>query len=489
MMRTANQTQRTYRKRNGNGSTPTGANVVGPRRAVVYVRISKHRDNETSTESQERICRDWCARHGIEVVAVFVDSGESAFANKAPRAEFKRALDMVRTHAANTMVVYKLDRFMRDASTAVRVRDDVHTWNGSLVSATEGIDTADRSNPVSGIVFMILAQLAEMESQTKSDRIRDWHHGNIHREDGALPPGGPRPYGYERARNTNDDPTLVVCEDEARTIHDAARMILNGMGLKGVAAELSTHGDKRFTRTGLKHILTSETTAGYRYDGTTHYKGNWTPILDDATWQLLCQTLNDPERLTAGPRGERRHLLSGMMHCGTCGNVMRMRTHYKGPRYGCTAAKCYNSIAVTQADAAVTDFVFASLDAGTWDALRHSGRGFDPAVVDGYKARLRKLTAMYAAGAMEDDEYETGREVINDQLRKAQETEYMELPDIADVRADWDRTHDDGTPIVDVDGKRLVISACLAHMRIGRMMVGAWSRGMAAHERIAMMPK
>ena len=151
---------------------------------------------------------------------------------------------------------------------------------------------------------------------------------------------------------------------------------------------------------------------------------------------------------------------------------MRMRTHDAGPRYQCAAKGCYNGISAAQADEAIRDFIFTTLDRDAWNALRHSGRGYDPSVIDDYKNRLRKITNLYAAGDMDDDEYESGRAVINEQLRKAQESEYVDLPDIDDVRKDWDDR-------LSLDGKRLVINAWIA-----RMEIAPWVRGIEPHERI-----
>ncbi|HEX4530830.1 MAG TPA: recombinase family protein, partial [Acidimicrobiia bacterium] len=54
--------------------TPTA-----PRRAVGYVRISKDRDDETSTTTQEQRIRAYCTAHGIDLVDVIVEPGRSGY--------------------------------------------------------------------------------------------------------------------------------------------------------------------------------------------------------------------------------------------------------------------------------------------------------------------------------------------------------------------------------------------------------------------------
>jgi DNA invertase Pin-like site-specific DNA recombinase len=47
--------------------------------ALIYVRVSyAEQTKNTSLESQEIACRDWCRENNLAVNSVFVESGESA---------------------------------------------------------------------------------------------------------------------------------------------------------------------------------------------------------------------------------------------------------------------------------------------------------------------------------------------------------------------------------------------------------------------------
>lgn len=85
-------------------------------RAVIYLRVStEDQTRGMSLESQESICRAYCDREQITVDRVFVDRGVSAKTDL--RAEFQAMISHCRaskgrvTHA----VIYKLDRFSREA--------------------------------------------------------------------------------------------------------------------------------------------------------------------------------------------------------------------------------------------------------------------------------------------------------------------------------------------------------------------------------------
>lgn len=469
---TGNMRQRHYRQRTS--GAPTGAALTGPRTAVIYVRISKDRENETSTASQAKACEAWCTMHGIRVAATFVDAGESAFRGKSPRPEFAKALSMLRTRNANTLVVWKLDRFMRNATTAMQVRDEIHGWGGSISSVTEALDTADASNLANQLIFPLLATLAEMESATKSDRGKAWHETRM--DDGtgrALPPTGRAGYGYVKDEHGN----LVIVPEHAAVIREAAQAMLDGVGLKTHTDKLNRSGaaGRTFSIGGLKHVLTSETTAGLRYDGHKHVVGNWEPILDRETWDAVCRTLMDPNRKTTPDVQRRAHLLTGIIMC-ECGSPMRIHLHHKGTRYVCKAVGCKIGIAEHIADGAITAYLMENVHGPAWEAMRMAGRGFDPAVIDDTKRKLKMVTKLYVDGRMDDDEYQEARAELDARLEIAQTSEYVELPAISSLKDGWQD--------LDVETKQLIIRGVFHAITVKRA-----EDGMPSVDRIHTVPK
>ena len=79
------------------------------------MRISKNRDGETSTETQEQRVRAYCAAHGWSVVDVVIEPGRSAYkSSRSTRPGFRNAMNLIRSGAADVLVVWKLDRAGRD---------------------------------------------------------------------------------------------------------------------------------------------------------------------------------------------------------------------------------------------------------------------------------------------------------------------------------------------------------------------------------------
>ena len=81
--------------------------------ACLYLRYSSSNQTEQSIEGQMRVCRDFCDRHHIRVVEVYIDRATSASKNLEKRVNF---LKMIRDSEKGTfqaVIVYKLDRFAR----------------------------------------------------------------------------------------------------------------------------------------------------------------------------------------------------------------------------------------------------------------------------------------------------------------------------------------------------------------------------------------
>jgi DNA integrity scanning protein DisA with diadenylate cyclase activity len=84
-------------------------------RAGIYVRISRDRTTEVSTEVQEKEARDLCDKRGWEVVEVYTDAGRSAFKRDTPRPAFDRLLTDVESGRVDRVVAHfgSLPKIMR----------------------------------------------------------------------------------------------------------------------------------------------------------------------------------------------------------------------------------------------------------------------------------------------------------------------------------------------------------------------------------------
>src|SRR3989344_7108230 len=108
---------------------------------VIYCRVSSQEQvSGTSLAMQERVCREYAVREHIDVVACYVEEGESA--KTTQRTEFQKALLFCsdKKHPVDYFIVHKLDRFARDLGGHTATQIVLKRYGTKLRSASEQID-------------------------------------------------------------------------------------------------------------------------------------------------------------------------------------------------------------------------------------------------------------------------------------------------------------------------------------------------------------
>lgn len=426
----------------------------------LYARISKSRANETSIETQVANMTAEAEARGWTIVGTSYETGQSAFKGKAPRAEFKKAVDAIVKGTANTLMVNKLDRFMRGTIPSVILNQRLLDAGGSVYSVKDKLDTA---NPRDLDRFMDISRFAEQESQVKSERTTDWHDGRFRHH---LPSAGRRLFGYDKAFMDGVHPTsglptqihtLTINEDEATVVRMMARMVLEGESLTAVMNAATAQSNRKWSLSGVKYVLISETIAGLRFHKNAINEGNWEPILEREQWEAVCAILTNPNRRTAF-HNTSTNLLTGLLTCELCGHMLIARTGLNRSRYVCSGGHregngCFNGVNRGYTDAAIEALIFAKLDNTAWQAMKSQGRGYDPAVIAAYQAKLAVITESYLSptSKMTAETYQSSCDMVNAAIAQAEASEAIQLPDIEDVRSAW--------PALDINGKRLIVSA------------------------------
>jgi DNA invertase Pin-like site-specific DNA recombinase len=420
--------------------------TVEQRRVVGYVRISRDRANETSTDSQRAAIEAWCTAHGHQLVKVVVEPGRSAFkASRKSRPGFREVMNVVGTGAADLLAVWKVDRACRNTLDLLTLVQDLEGHGAEFASVTEQFDT---STPMGKAMMTIVGVLAELESAQKSERATEWHH---HRRLNAAVPAGPAALGYCKPRPNE----LVPDPKVAPLVRDAAASIIDGASVLSAVRMLNDAGVK-ISHRGLTTALQSPTLAGLVavsdgalprrggarvLDDAELVAGGWEPVLDLGTWESVRAVLTDPKRVTT--RGNRlKYALAPVARC-QCGSGMHVHierwTKNGGtgemPRLLCDDTSCATGIGYDAVEQYVTDEVLSALDDDVWNAIRASSRGeaVDTAMMD---EKLARMWQMVLDGAIEPEEYaEAKARWMGEQV--AAEIDPVELPNVDDVRAGW----------------------------------------------------
>ena len=451
-------------------------------RVVIYLRISLDRDDQQSSENQEREAREYAAQKGWTVVDVLQDLGKSGYKRGTKRPGFEKAMTMVKTNQADVFLVWKVSRFIRLIREFHMFLNDLISAGGSFDSVTDPVDYMTASGE---LLLAMTAGFAQMESAAKADFAKSWNDGRTAK--GAVPQG-PRPFGYDRLkrteakRNTNGHAiTLVPNPVEADVIRVAAGWLLEGKSLKAAVKALDgLMGSKHapLTSRGLKAALVNPTTAGLRAvkdeagEVTEYVEGCWEAILPRKQWEAVRELLQDPDRLT-NTGTDIRHMLSGIMVCGKdgCGSRFGIRKwkqnagtnkngtprkEYEGYRYTCFT--CYNSANESTIDAAVKARLLSLVDQEAWKQLRELGRGYNPEVIAGIEDDQRKLAARFKAGEFPMDIYLDLNKDLATRIAQATGAEPLDLPEVENLAGSWD-----GMEVLD---KRRVLNVVFSQIRL-----------------------
>jgi DNA invertase Pin-like site-specific DNA recombinase len=301
-------------------------------RAGIYARVSLDRDGtKESPETQVAECRGECRRRGWEVIDVYVDRDTSAFKPGVKRPQFDRMLRDVDARRIDVVVAVKLDRLTRGGITGLaRILERLQAAGASMTCVHDSVDTTQGG--LGELMLAALASFAKGESENTSRRVKSAAERAA--REGRLPTGGSRQFGYYRDGSINQSEAEVV-----RSIFD---WVLAGDSLRGIAARLNqtavrTAQGKQWSSATVGQMIRSPRLAGIRIANGETVVGRWEPILSIEERTALLDALN---RHPAIRRSTSRHLLTGLIVCGICGNPLktmgwRMKNGKPFPRYQC----------------------------------------------------------------------------------------------------------------------------------------------------------
>ena len=344
------------------------------------------------------------------------------------RPGFRSILDDLATGQATGLLSEDLDRVFRDPRDLEDFIDIMQECRGNAKSLSGSLAFTDGGTDGEIDMARMLVTMANKSSRDTSRRVKDARQRWL----GKSYQGGPRPYGFAHAQDTEQyQRTLLVVPDEADAIRKAADDILKkDISLRAVARDLrergvpDTHGRCRWTSESLKNILTKPAVAGLMTHKGELRGAPWDAILERETWEKLGDKLNDPSR-RLDHANEPKWLLSGIAECGICNNGETVRAtggkkHYVKPSYVCRSHDHLKRQAPAT-DAWVERNVTAYLSRYGVDIGKPEPRpdiDRDALQAEAKKLRDRKASQikLHALGEMEDADLATGLRIIRDRL-------------------------------------------------------------------------
>ncbi|WP_406306264.1 recombinase family protein [Streptomyces sp. NBC_00885] len=487
------------------------------RYVALYCRISKDkRGRREGVEAQEKWGRAYAAHTwpGLPV-KVFADSDISA-AGDAHRPEYERLRESLARGEIAHLWAVEQSRLERREVEWFRLAAELNA-----AGITELHTNRDGIVRVRDVVAGIKAVLNADEVRTLKKRINDTLDSRA--ADGRPP--GSTPFGYRHAQDGEGGKTYVVVPEEAEAIQWAAARVLDGWSLANIARELRAkprgltgpHRMKvrdelgevvtdvsgnpvtrpsKLTAGSVRNMVSKPTVAGYRvHRGRVVGRGNWEPILDEATWQACRTKLAAPRVVTTsdgstypvtanhtGSTGRKYTLTGGLAVCGECaapmtGSLKRLKNGVRKPYLLChpnRGGRGCVGIMLDETEQHVADALFDELDRPEFlDALGaddHAQRRDKlTAALSAVDADRAELAEEWGAGTLSGEEWRAARRGLaerEDQLR----ADLAGVPapvgslDITRARASW--------PIMTLDERRELLRMFIAKVTIERAKPG-----------------
>lgn len=283
---------------------------------IIYARYSSSAQREVSIEQQIKVCEDYAARMGIEIVGIYQDRAKSGTSDRRP--DFQRMVQDAQKSTWSYVIVYALDRFARDRYDSATYKRKLKDAGVRVLSATEALS----DDPSSIVVESFLEGFAEYYSRKLAQDVTRGMRDNAEKclVNGPLPPGYDK--GPDGRYSINEREASAVREIFDRTLaHETPTDIAQDLNKRGVTAKKG----KPWTISMIYRVLENERYAGTYIYSDIRIEGGIPAIISRETFnavQIVIGTKKNPHKTKSVPQRRRQtngmYLLTGKLFCGLC---------------------------------------------------------------------------------------------------------------------------------------------------------------------------
>ena len=329
-------------------------------RVWIYTRLSNDDDPERdSLQNQERICREFAAQRGDQIVGQSSDNNISGM--NFSRRGLSQLTAAVEDSRLDGVVVKDISRLGRHRTQTALFIDYLRERGVRVISATEGLDTFQEEDD---LIIGVRGLMNDYYAKDIGKKIRAGYRQK-QREGIVITP----PFGYRKDRNTN---TIELYPEASETVRLVYSLYLQGLGQKEIARRLNALGRKTpaqlraeqcgrevcaasrtkdgryvWTYASVKNILMEEAYAGVlinhrsetnsgkakRLEQAEWYRHeNFFPaIIQRDIWEKAQQKLKAQARPANGNKAKHRY--AGLILCKECGSpFVPMIRYWNGKR-------------------------------------------------------------------------------------------------------------------------------------------------------------
>lgn len=278
-------------------------------RCAVYIRVSTAEQamRGKSLQAQQEYLEAYAGQHGMTVVGVYADKGQTARKELKKRKAIHTLLRDVEADRIDVILFWKMDRWFRNVSDFYKVQDILDAHNVKWIATAEphiNLDTRDGR-----LQLNIMLSIGQNEVDTTSERIKFTVDSMI--SNGRLVWGENNVgFGYRIEYGK------MIKDPETEHMADACfRYILLHKNKSGAVKYMRDTFHIDFTYTMLRTMLSSEFYIG-KYRENHHYCPAY---LTGEQWRAIQEINAHNIRKAASGR---IYYFSGLIHCPCCGAVL-----------------------------------------------------------------------------------------------------------------------------------------------------------------------
>lgn len=306
------------------------------KRAVIYARVSKDREESVSVEAQIEQCTARARQLGATVVKVFQDEGISGREVRNRRA-FQDAKAFCEAANVEYFITWSTSRFARNMLELFLSEADLRAAGTKLECLNADIDDETDAGLTSKAINGLFDELKSRQIARDTLRSQKKLAG-----DGYWT-GGHVPFGYRRIQD-GVHARLAVCDVDGPVARRVFKLAAEGLGALSIALRMNEAGlwrrGRSWTKSGVHALLTSETYTGVRTYNKLQRRTRklkpreeWVqvpshpPLIEREAFERIQQMLHGrrPHREVGGaPRST--FAFTGLLQCGICSGRLQITT-------------------------------------------------------------------------------------------------------------------------------------------------------------------
>lgn len=329
-------------------------------RVWIYTRLSNDDDPEwNSLQNQERICREFAAQRGDQIVGQSADDNISGM--NFSRRGLSQLTAAVETGRVDGVLVKDLSRLGRHRTQTALFIDYLRERGVRVLSVTEGLDTFQEEDD---LIIGVRGLMNDYYAKDIGKKIRAGYRQK-QRDGIVITP----PFGYWKDRNTDE---IKIQPEAAETVRMVYTLYLEGCGQKEIARQLNELGRKTpaqlraehcgrevraahktqdgkylWTYASVKNILVEESYTGVLVNHRSEtnsgkvkwlspnewyrHEGFFPVIVSKKQWEAVQRRMKEQARPANGNKAKHRY--AGLLTCQECGNpFVPMIRYWRGNR-------------------------------------------------------------------------------------------------------------------------------------------------------------